>query len=45
VITADRILIEILEECRPYAPCQLPVGKLVPAGAVGVAALLELLDV
>lgn len=43
VITADKALLEILEECRPYAPCQLPDGKLVPAGAVGVATVFELL--
>jgi hypothetical protein len=43
VRTADRALLEILEECRPYAPCQLPEGKLVPAGAPGVADLLRLL--
>jgi hypothetical protein len=44
VITADKGLIEILEECRPYAPCQLPDGKLVPAGAGGVANLLRFLE-
>jgi hypothetical protein len=44
VITADRALLEILEECRPYAPCQLPEGKLVPAGAPGVADFLRLLE-
>jgi len=41
VITADKALIDILEECRPYAPCQLPAGRLVPAGAPGVEALFE----
>jgi hypothetical protein len=44
VITADKALLEILEECRPYAPCQLPEGKLVPAGARGAADLLRLLE-
>jgi len=44
VITADKALIEVLEECRPYAPCQLPDGKLLPAGALGVANLLRLLE-
>jgi len=44
VITADKALIEILEECRPYAPCELPDGKLVPASAPGVADLLRLLE-
>jgi len=44
VITADKALIEILEECRPYAPCHLPDGKLLPAGAPGVAGLLQLLE-
>jgi hypothetical protein len=43
VITADTALLEILEECRPYAPCPLPEGKLVPAGAHGVANLLAVL--
>jgi hypothetical protein len=37
VITADKALIEILEELLPYAPCRLPDGKLVRAGAAGVA--------
>ena len=45
VITADKVLLEILEECRPYAPCHLPEGKLVPAGARGVNDLLRLLEV
>jgi hypothetical protein len=44
VITADKALLEILEECRPYAPCQLPEGKLIPAGAGGIANLLRLLE-
>jgi hypothetical protein len=44
VITADKALIEILEECRPYAPCPLPEGKLLPAGAPGVANLLQMLE-
>lgn len=44
VITADKALLDILEECRPFAPCQLPKGKLIPAGASGVEKLLRLLD-
>ena len=44
VITADKALLEILEECRLYAPCSLPEGKLVPAGAPGVAELLRILE-
>jgi hypothetical protein len=44
VITADKALIEILEECRPYAPCKLPDSKLVLAGAPGVANLLRMLE-
>ena len=44
VITADKALHNILEECRPYAPCRLPDGKLIPAGAPGVANLLRLLE-
>ena len=44
VITADKALLEILEECRPYAPCELPDGILVAAGALGVANLIQLLE-
>lgn len=44
VITADRALLQILDECRPYAPCQLPEGKIVPAGPPGVADLFRILD-
>ncbi len=44
VVTADKALIDILEECRSYAPCDLPDGKLVPAGAPGVEELLRMLD-
>jgi hypothetical protein len=44
VITADKALLEILEQCRPYAPCQLPAGKLVPAGAAGVERLFSMLE-
>jgi hypothetical protein len=44
VITADRALLDILEECRPYAPCRLPDGKLIPAGVPGVENLLRLLE-
>ena len=43
VITADKALLEILDECRPYAPCALPAGKLVPSGKQGVIELLEVL--
>jgi hypothetical protein len=43
MITADKALTEIVEECRPYAPFQLPDSKLVPAGVPGVAALFRLL--
>jgi hypothetical protein len=43
VITADKALLAILEECRPYAPCPLPDGKLVPAGAMGVDNLFRIL--
>ncbi len=41
VITADKALLDILEECRPYAPCGLPEGKLISAGASGVEELLQ----
>lgn len=44
VITADKALVDILEECRPYSPCKLPEGKLVPAGAFGINILLRLLE-
>ena len=44
VVTADKALIDILEECRPYAPCKLPEGKVVAGGAPGVAEVLRLLD-
>jgi hypothetical protein len=44
VITADKAMLQILEECRSHAPCQLPNGKLVPAGAQGVAHLLSFLE-
>lgn len=43
VVTADKALIEILEECRPYAPCRLPEGRLIPAGSAGVVELLRIL--
>ena len=43
VITGDKALLDILEECRPYAPCRLPDGKHIPAGAGGVADLLGIL--
>lgn len=39
VITADKALLDILEECRPYAPCALPNGVLIAAGAQGVREL------
>lgn len=44
VISADKAFLEILEECRPFAPCSLPVGRLVPGGDAGVEAALELLN-
>lgn len=44
VVTADKTLLEILEECRLFAPCELPEGKLVSAGASGVENLFELLE-
>jgi len=44
VVTADKALIGILEECRPYAPFKLPEGKLLPADRPGVAILLEMLE-
>jgi hypothetical protein len=44
LVTADKALTEMLEECRPYAPCKLPEGKVVAGGAAGVADVLRLLD-
>jgi hypothetical protein len=44
VITADKALVGILEECRPYAPCLLPSGEVIRAGASGVGDLLKLLE-
>jgi hypothetical protein len=44
VITADKALTEILEECRPFAPCELPGAKLVPGGTAGAASLLRFLE-
>ncbi len=44
VVTADKALLQILEECRPYAPHRLPEGRLIPAAAPGVAALLAMLS-
>jgi hypothetical protein len=41
VISADRILLEILEEVRPYSPCKLPTGLLIRGGPSGVADLFE----
>ena len=44
IVTADKALLDILEECRAYAPCGLPEGKLIAAGAPGVAILFALLE-
>lgn len=43
VVTADKAFLDILEECRPFAPFLLPAGQLVPAGARGVEAVLSVL--
>jgi hypothetical protein len=43
VVTADKALLDILEECRPYAPCRLPDGHLISAGAPGAQELLRML--
>ncbi|MER9936107.1 hypothetical protein [Mesorhizobium sp. M0088] len=43
VITADKALLDILEECRPFAPHPLPIGQLVPAGVPGVELVLSIL--
>ena len=44
LITSDRALVQIVDECRPSAPCRLAQGMLVPAGAAGVDALLSMLE-
>jgi hypothetical protein len=43
VVTADKALLDVLEECRPYAPCRLPDAQLISAGARGVEHLLQML--
>jgi hypothetical protein len=44
VISGDGALLDILEQCRPYAPCQLPKGLRISSGAPGVHQLLEVLQ-
>lgn len=44
VISADKAFLAILDECRPFAPRSLPVGRLVPAGTPGVEAVLSILQ-
>lgn len=43
VVSADKGLIDILDECRPYAPRSMPAAKLIHSGLPGVKELLELL--
>jgi hypothetical protein len=43
LVTADKGLLDILEECRPHAPCRLPDAQLISAGAYGVEHLLRML--
>jgi hypothetical protein len=43
VVTADKALLEILQESPPYAPCSLPEGRLVPL-VHQVAIPLEMLN-
>lgn len=43
VVSADKALLAILDEVRPFAPCPLPRGVLIAAGANGVEELLSLL--
>ena len=43
VVTSDKALLAILEECRPFAPVRLPAGKLLPADGPGVTSLLQML--
>lgn len=43
VVSADKGLIDILDECRPYAPIRLPDARLIHAGPAGVTELSNLL--
>lgn len=43
-ITADKALLQILEEIRPFAPCELPVGVLVAAGPEAAEDLVSMLE-
>lgn len=43
LVTADKVFVDIVEECRPFAPCPLPACRLVPAGAIGVGMVLDFL--
>ena len=44
IISADKALISVLDEIRPFAPCRLCRGILVPAGPVGVSAVFSYLS-
>lgn len=43
VVTADKVLVDILGECRKYAPRPLPRAVLLPAGPAGVSQLFDVL--
>ncbi|RYD85956.1 MAG: hypothetical protein EOP84_00675 [Verrucomicrobiaceae bacterium] len=43
VVSADKALLDTLEECRPYSPCPLPAGKLIEGGVRAVEPLLAFL--
>jgi hypothetical protein len=43
IVTADKALLDVLEECRPYAPIRLPKAQLLAAGGQGVEQLMSLL--
>jgi hypothetical protein len=42
-ITADKALVDIVEECRPYSPAPLTATKLIAAGLAGVTETIGLL--
>jgi hypothetical protein len=44
VVSADKAFLQILDMCRPTAPCRLPTSVLIPAGETGVEALLSKLS-
>lgn len=41
LITADKAMLDILEECRGFAPCPLPIGVKMSGSSAGVEKILE----